>query len=176
MNTRMRIAASLIIGLIVLGCGIEDEDTERYSIASGTLTGTIDGAPWTYAMGTVTESLSSSDGLFVTLYGTGMHDCAARRPDGDHVLVKVPTMPGSYDWGPTQNLTFAYGANKNDVVLSGGGIQVEEVNETTVRASLYAAGHGHEISGAFEFGLDVARVHWRLASRGSSLSGSTCFH
>ena len=130
-----------------LGCG---DSGPSYEIASGTLSGKINGTSWKFVSGQTDSFLSDDKGFFTTLYGEKVDSCGIATGAMDIVLLDVPKTVGDYDFGLTQNATLAHGSD-NKVAVTGL-LTVEKITDTTVEAGLYAIvddDPDNEVSGHF---------------------------
>jgi hypothetical protein len=127
------------------GCG------GGYEIADGPLSGKIAGADWTFVTGWTDDFLSDEEGFFTSLYDIETEACGVS-PDTDWLLLlDVPTEPGEYELSFSQNVTFAWGDNNNNIATIGRMV-VERVTDEEVDVGLYAifgSDPDFEVSGHF---------------------------
>ena len=148
----MRSASAALACVAAVGCG--GDGGSDYTIDDGPLAGQFDGKAWKFVSGDTNDFLSDESGYFATLYSTEVMACASSTGGDSIVLVNVPKEVGSYDFGFSQNLTFAVGSD--NFVSTTGVIEVTAVTDTKVSAGLYAIFNedpNFEISGQFE--IDV---------------------
>lgn len=143
----MRITAFVVgVALASAGCG---GDGGAYPIADTPLAGVVGGAPWSFAAGEISAFLSDDDDFFAELYASEYETCGFGGPDGDLLLVAVPTEVGDYEMSLARNMTFVVGSD--NLVATDGRIIVDEVTPTLVRARLYGRyDDANEVSGTFE--------------------------
>ena len=101
-----------------MGCGDGGGGGSSYEIASGNLSGTINGTSWKFVSGQTDSFLSDDKGFFTTLYAEKLDACGFASSTLDIILLNVPTAVGDYDLGLQQNVTLAHDSD-NKVVPFG---------------------------------------------------------
>ncbi len=132
-----------------MGCG-DGGGGSSYEIASGTLSGKINGTSWKFVSGQTDSFLSDEKGFFTTLYAEKLDACGFGSSALDIILLDVPTAVGDYDLGLQQNVTLAH--NSDNKVATTGLLTVEKITDTTVEAGVYAIfddDPDYEVSGHF---------------------------
>jgi hypothetical protein len=138
------------------GCGSSDADDESFDIGSGTLSGKIGGADFTFVAGQSSSFLSDESTLFVDLYADPITTaCQNLATDKNHVIVRLPREPGDYTMSFSLNATFVIEGQETDNLLATRGrLVVEEVTDTQVRGGAHIVlDSGNEVSGKFQIAV-----------------------
>src|SRR6185369_7996578 len=135
------------------GCSSGD-DAESFDIASGTLSGKIGGASFTFVAGQTSSFLSDESTLFADLYADPIPTACQNMPtDKNHLILQLPTKPGDYPMSLSRSATFVIegGAAPDNLVATRGRLVVEEVTATSVRGGAHVVLDGdNEVSGKFQ--------------------------
>jgi hypothetical protein len=127
-------------------------------ISNQTLSGKIDGQPWTFVAGETDSSLSQgSDKLFATLFDQPITTACTGfdPPDSDHRLIlNIPKAVGTYALSLSLNQTFSYsdasGTSQNDIATSGV-LQVTNLTDTTLQGGVRMQfGSNDSVEGMFQ--------------------------
>ena len=142
--------ASLFLSLVMLTLSACGDEGSGYTISDGTLSGELDGVPWTFVQGETDSYLSDEEEFFTSLYPETYEACDTYSlPDTDLILLGIPKEPGEYPLGLTQSVTFVVGDSDNYIATSGL-LVVEEITADTIKAGLYAVyGSTFEVDGHF---------------------------
>lgn len=137
--------------LLLVGCDgkLLGED---YEIATGELSGLIDGENWTFAGGETNAAMSDETSWFSAIYGMSYESCSRELPGGSGLILDVPMAPGEYELGPQRTVTFLFADSTQNRVSTTGLLVVDEVGAEAVAGGLYtiyAADADFEVSGQF---------------------------
>lgn len=145
-----KLLAAITVSLLAAatGCTIS---TDTMDISSSTLTGQIDGQPWSFRTGHTSAFLSEGENdYFATLYPTAFTPCGVSEPTGPHLIVSIPKTPGDYDLGFDLNMTFV-GAGSSNKVAFDGRLVVDIATPTRVTGGLHGYYDGqNEVNGQFD--------------------------
>ena len=144
----------LFLGLPVGGCGSDSGGSGGGAgIASGTLSGKVGGVAWTFAQGDTDSFLSDEEKFFTALYDGHYTACDRfSAPNGNTILVGVPTQVGEYALGFQQTMTFVVG--DTNLIATDGVIVVESVTDTSVEAGMRSRfDTDNEVNGRFTVDL-----------------------
>ncbi len=145
--TKLIALASLSSALLFGACTSDGGGST--DIAATPLAGTVDGQPWTFAMG-ATDAFLSADGddYFAELYASSYTTCGFSTPTGPSLIVSVPKVPGEYPMGLNQNMTFVVGSDNK--IATDGRIVVTSVTATTITGGLVGTYDGdNTVTGQF---------------------------
>ena len=129
-----------------LGCGGSVE------IGDQPLAGEVGGEPWVFVKGHTSAFLSDDDGYFASLYAGDFTPCEFDRPDGNSVILSIPTEVGEYGLSLERNMTFVVDTSDGPENLIGtsGTIAVDTITADTITGGVHAKfDGGNEIDGMF---------------------------
>jgi hypothetical protein len=144
----------VLLGLFAVGCAAKDgkdgdEEGADFEISDQNLQGTIAGSPFSFVAGETDDFLSDEDSFFATFYAEAYEACGFSSPQGDHLIVSVPTEVGTHNFTTSLNGTFVHGGSNNEVTFEGT-VRVDEVTETEVSGGVYmVSGSDFEVDGNF---------------------------
>jgi len=148
---------TLVLALLLTACSggdADDEETDGFDpsvIPSGPLEGLIGGEPWTFASGVTDSFLDDEEDFFTTFYGVDAVSCDDWPEDGNHLVGSVPTEPGTYEFGFTQNVTFYIRETNENLVATTGGMVVDSVDGGVAKGAMFATfDEDNEVGGEFE--------------------------
>jgi hypothetical protein len=132
------------------GGGGDDGGGSSYTIASGRLSGLLDGQPWVLGSAESSEFLSEGEADFwVDMYAESKAACDDPPPVADHLIVFVPKTPGDYSLSLALNATFVVGTD--NLVATRGRIVVDEVTSAVARGGAHIEYDAdNSVSGSFE--------------------------
>ncbi len=146
MNTTL-LGIALSMTLLGIGCGTD------YTVSAQPLAGVIGGQSWTFVAGDTSEFLSDDDGFFVALYAEAVEPCGFSTGQTPHMLLSVPTAPGSYDMGLQRTATFVAYDSEGPVnlIATEGVIRVDEITSDTITGGIHTEYDGDNVvDGEFE--------------------------
>jgi uncharacterized lipoprotein YajG len=123
--------------LVLAGCSSDDGDGGgSSSIASGTLTGKVGGASWTFASAKTDAFLSDEQTFWVDVYAQSVSGCNGAG-SGNRLILNVPKQVGTRQLGLQLNATFVVeGAETQNLIATRGAIRVDEITGTTLRGGV----------------------------------------
>jgi hypothetical protein len=125
---------------------------DSFEISQQTLQGEVGGQSWNFVAGDTSAFLSDEDGFFAALYAESFEACGFSQPEGNSVLMSIPTSAGDYDLSLSRSMTFVVESESGpeNLIATSGRIVVDEVTATTITGGIHARYDGsNEIDGNF---------------------------
>jgi len=140
--------------LLVLLSACTGDDKSDLVIADSTLSGTVDGADWTFVRGEVDPYMSEEDLLFAVLWPEDYDTCELTGHEAtSYLVVQIPGEQGEYDFSADFSGTFVSddgSGNPQNAVTLDGVVRVDEVTVDLLSGGLAMTdGADNDVSGTF---------------------------
>jgi hypothetical protein len=125
---------------------------DSFEVSDQPLQGEVGGMAWSFVAGETDSFLSDEDKFFASLYATEFEACAFGRPDGNSLILSIPTAPGDYELSLQRTMTFVVDEEDgpNNLIATEGLIVVDEITATTITGGVHARFDGdNEVDGNF---------------------------
>jgi hypothetical protein len=148
-----KLTSLLLLSIALTACGTDDDDGGGggVEIVDTPLAGTVGGQSWTFVAGDTDAFLSEGeDDYFTSLYGETISACGFAQTGTNHLILRVPMVPGEYPFSLSgHNMTFAIAPSDNLVTLDGK-VVVDAVTATSVTGGIYGRyDSANEVNGRF---------------------------
>lgn len=144
---------SAVVAFCALGCSSSGDD-DALSIASGPLSGKIDGQSWAFVAGETDSFLSDDKKLFATLYAESFASCGTGpAPAGRHLIFNIPPKAGDYrlSIGLTATFVIPRDTGTDNLGATRGRLVVDEVTDSAVQGKAHVVFDAeNEVDGAFQ--------------------------
>jgi hypothetical protein len=136
---------AILLGLAAAACSDSSPST---AITNAPLEGSVGGNAWSFKAGNTDAFLSEGqDDFFAVFYPVAYTACGSE-PTGDHLIVALPKVAGTYPMTLQRNMTFVVG--DNNFVATQGQIRVDTVTATQITGGLHGIYNGdNEVDGTF---------------------------
>lgn len=139
----------MLLGSVVFAVAAAACAGDGVEISTAPLTGKVGGQSWTFVAGDTSAFLSDENDFFAQFYAATFTACGFSTPQGNSLIVAVPTKVGDYEMSLSRNMTFVVG--DQNLIATDGRIVVDEVTATKVSGGLHATYDGdNEVDGRFE--------------------------
>ena len=140
--------------LLVLLSACTGDDKSDLVIADSTLSGTVDGADWTFVRGEVDPYMSEEDMLFAVFWPEEYDTCAlTSHTTTSYLVVQIPGEVGEHDFSADYSGTFVYDDGSGDpvnVATLDGVVRVDELTGDLLSGGLAMTDSAdNDVSGTF---------------------------
>jgi hypothetical protein len=159
---RIALGCGLLVLLGTLGCSSGDDAANKdgassgFQIGSGTLSGKIGGAPWTFVAGETDSFLSDEKSFFAELYADTIPTACQNGPSSgkNSLILNVPPQAGDYGLSLSLNATFVIDATQENLGATRGRLRVDEVTDTSIRGGAHIVfDAANEVDGVFQLSV-----------------------